>query len=228
MQLFITDEFQIKNNEIIVSEKRIIDQLRKVLRAKAWYVFYLQNKTDKNQIITRYKIETTKITDKLEGKILEKEEKNIADIEKKWVITSILNKFDKMELIVQKLTEIWIYYIYFVPTTRSIFKDIKEKKLERFFKIALEAAEQSWSWFFPEIKVLKSLDEIPTQTAILDFDWKYYKQAELWDTTYILVGPEWGFDTKDYEKLGKVEKISIWDKILRAETAAILGWFILK
>ncbi len=228
MQLFITDEFQVKNNEIIVSEKRIVDQLRKVLRAKAWYTFFLQNKTDKNWIITRYKVETTKITDKVEWKILQKEENSLENIEKKWVITAILNKFDKMELIVQKLTEIWIYYIYFVATARSVFKDIKEKKLERFYKIALEAAEQSRSWFFPEIKILKSLDEIPSQTAILDFDWKNYKQAELWETTYILVGPEGGFDKKDYEKLDQVEKLSLGDKVLRAETASIIWWFILK
>jgi len=228
MQLFITDEFQIKNNEIIVSEKRIIDQLRKVLRAKAWYVFYLQNKTEQNNIITRYKLEISEIKDKIIANIIEKEEKNLNNFVKKWIITAILNKFDKMELIVQKLTEIWIYYIYFVPTTRSIFKDIKEKKLERFFKIALEAAEQSWSWFFPEIKVLKSLDELPDKTAILDFDWKHYKQTELWKIDYILVGPEWGFDEKDYNFLKDKQKISLWEKVLRAETASIIWWFILK
>gem|GEM_PF-2375958 len=35
MQLFISDEFEKNNNQIIIKEKRIIDQLKKVLRAKA-------------------------------------------------------------------------------------------------------------------------------------------------------------------------------------------------
>lgn len=227
MQLFLTDEFQIKDNKVIITEKRIVDQLRKVLRAKAGYIFYLQNKTDKNWIINRYKIETTKITDKVEWKILEKEENNINNFIKKWVITAILNKFDKMELIVQKLTEIWIYYIWFVPTTRSIFKNIKEKKLERFHKIALEAAEQSWSWFYPDIKILKNLEQIPQKTAILDFDGKYYKDIDLKNIDFILIGPEWGFDEKDYKKLQNLEKIKLWEKVLRAETASIIGGFIL-
>jgi len=65
-----------------------------------------------------------------------------------------------MELIVQKLTEIGINKIYFVPMERSIFKDIKDKKLERFFKIAIEATEQSLGWDLPEIKVFKKISEI--------------------------------------------------------------------
>ena len=48
MQLFIADEFQLRNNEIMIEEKRIVEQLRKVLRAKPGYVFYLQSKSDKN------------------------------------------------------------------------------------------------------------------------------------------------------------------------------------
>jgi hypothetical protein len=34
MQLFITNEFKIKNNNITITEKRIVNQLKKVLRAK--------------------------------------------------------------------------------------------------------------------------------------------------------------------------------------------------
>jgi len=34
MQLFISDDFKKNKNKIIIKEKRIVNQLRKVLRAK--------------------------------------------------------------------------------------------------------------------------------------------------------------------------------------------------
>jgi 16S rRNA U1498 N3-methylase RsmE len=51
----------------------------------------------------------------------------------------------------------------------------------------LEAAEQSWSWFYPEIKILESLKNIPEKTAILDFDGQYYKNTNLENINFILI-----------------------------------------
>lgn len=226
MQLFITNEFEIKDN-IIISEKRIINQLRKVLRAKAWYIFFLQNKKPQNNINKRYKVEVIEIKDKVIWKILEEEKFDIKNIVKKWVITAILNKFDKMELIVQKLTEIWIYEIWFVNFQRSVFKNIKDNKIERFNKILLEAAEQSGSTFLPEIKIYNNLEEIWWNKAILDFEWENYKKTNLSDIDYILIWPEWWITEEDIKKIGSSKKINLWKKVLRAETAAIVWWFIL-
>ncbi|MBO4516461.1 RNA methyltransferase [bacterium] len=53
------------------------------------------------------------------------------------------NKRDKIELIVQKLSEIGIKHIYFWPSERSVIKEWNEKKAERLNKIAKEAIEQS-------------------------------------------------------------------------------------
>jgi len=224
-QLFITDEFQAKNNVLIVTEKRIIDQLRKVLRAKTWYIFYLQNKTWNK--ITRYKAKVSFIKDKVEANILETETKEIWKNNWKWVITGILNKFDKMELIVQKLTEIWVSKIYFVPLERSQFKEIKENKKQRFYKIALEAAEQSWSWDYPDIQVFKNISEIKGTKAVLNFDWDFYKNVDFQNIDFLVIWPEWGFTDKDLEQIQAEKKISLWSKILRAETAAIIWGFIL-
>jgi len=225
MQLFITDEFQVKDNVLIVTEKRIIDQLRKVLRAKTWYIFYIQNKTWNK--ITRYKAEVNFVKDKVEANILETETKEILENNWKWVITGILNKFDKMELIVQKLTEIWISKIYFVPLERSQFKEIKENKKQRFYKIALEAAEQSWSWDYPDIQIFKNISEIKGTKAVLNFDWDFYKNVDFQNIDFLVIWPEWGLTDKDLEQIQAEKKISLWSKILRAETAAIVWGFIL-
>jgi len=226
MQLFITDEFDIKK-DVIITEKRIINQLRKVLRAKSWYVFYLQTKTPKNNFNIRYKVEVLEIKDKVFWKILSEEKFDLSKIKKKWVVTGILNKFDKMELIVQKLTEIWIYEIIFAPFQRSVFKDIKATKLERFYKIALEAAEQSWADFLPEIKVYNSLTEIKWKKAVLDFNWEYYKKVNFDDIDYIFIGPEGGITDQDLDNIKPDLAVNLWKKVLRAETASILGAFVL-
>ena len=225
MQLFITDNYTKKQDQIIINEKRIIDQLRKVLRAKHWYTFYMQNKSWETTI--RYKLEIIEVKQNIISQILDIEEKNKTK-SNKWVITAILNKFDKMELIVQKLTEIGINKIYFVSMERSVFKDIKDKKLERFFKIALEATEQSWGWDLPEIKVFKQISEINWKKAILNFDGINYKKSNLKNINFIVIGPEWWLTEKDINNINPELSISLWDKILRAETASILWWFILK
>jgi len=76
MQLFITDEIQVSNEKIIVSEKRIINQLKKVLRAKTGYKFFIQHKTYKN-IQKRYYCEILEIKETILAKVLEVKEKQI-------------------------------------------------------------------------------------------------------------------------------------------------------
>ena len=223
MQLFISDDFVKTNNEIIISEKRIVDQLRKVLRAKAWYVFLLQNKTWN---IQRYKLEVENISNTITAKI-KNIQKNNNKPKNKWIIQAILNKVSKMELIVQKLTEIGVPKIYFIWTNRSVFKDIKDNKLERFEKIALEAAEQSLSWYMPDIKVIKNFDEVSWNKAVLNFDWKDFKKINFNNIDFLVIWPEWGFDNKDIENIKAKENIYLWQKILRSETASIIWWFIL-
>jgi 16S rRNA (uracil1498-N3)-methyltransferase len=53
------------------------------------------------------------------------------------------NKWDKAEIIVQKLTEIGINHIVFWPSERSVIKETNKNKIERLEKISKEALEQS-------------------------------------------------------------------------------------
>ena len=226
MQLFITDEFKIwKNNTVEVWEKRVVDQLRKVLRAKQGYNFFLQYKNWNK--ITRYSVKVEKITDKVLWNIVSAEEKNIDTANQKWVIVWILNKFDKMELIVQKLTEIWIDKIYFTAMERSAFKQIKDNKLERFYKISLEATEQSRSWKMPDIQVFSNITDIDWTKAILNFNGEYYKNVDFSDIDFLVIGPEWGLTEKDIQQIEATQTVKLWEKVLRAETAAIVGGFVL-
>ena len=100
MQLFIT-EFEKKWESIKISNTEILSQIRKVLRMKIWDTFFVQNGN------TRYKLEILDRDDKnIFWKILESIE-HPKQIDEIWIAIAMSNKRDKMETIVQKLSEIW-------------------------------------------------------------------------------------------------------------------------
>lgn len=147
-----------------------------------------------------------------------------------------LPKFDKMEFIIQKATELGASKIVPVMTSRCISRpDEKQmkKKIERFRKIAEEAAMQSQRGIIPEIGDLvsfdKALDEIksadlpiifyecsdfPLSKAMKDFNGK---------TISILIGSEGGFSAEEAEKAKTkgIMSLSLGPRILRCETAPI-------
>ena len=101
MQLFFHENIQSKGEMLIIKEaSEIIRQLRKVLRASAGYLFYVQN-GDK-----RREVELVNRTDKeINAKIIKEQSKPHLSSPTAMLI-ALPNKQDKLELIVQKLTEI--------------------------------------------------------------------------------------------------------------------------
>lgn len=211
-------------------DERVIYQLNKVLRAKEWYNFIIQNKQD-NQVF-RYEISLIEIDKKIiTWKVALVDKNPIPDLSW-WVVVSVLNNFSKMEMIVQKLSEIWVPKIIFWVSERSVIRDINQSKLERFYKISLEAVEQSNWLLIPEIIFLKEdAKEFfhDKNIVCMDFDgvdvWKIDKSIE----KYFVIWPEGGLTSQDYSKFedDKTQKVCIWKTVLRAETAAIVSWRIL-
>ena len=235
MQLFITD-FKIKWDNAFVENKEILDQIRKVLRLKIWDKIFIQNLiADK-----RYEIQIVNWDDKnLEWKIIQTLIYKLKEEWIRWMIVCMPNKWDKIELITQKLTEIWMDEIAFWPSERSIIKEWNQKKEERLNKIIKEAVEQSRSWKFPEIKFVNNIREIIWDWELIVFD-KEDKKLQDFKTTkfqdgnhekiYGLVWPEWWLSNKDYGNLQWIDyKIEdLWENILRTETAAIVAWWEIK
>ena len=149
-----------------------------------------------------------------------------------------LAKGDKIDLVVQKATELGVKRIVLLSSERCVVKwEEKEtdKKLERYRKIAKEASEQSHRLIIPEIVGVFSLKNIP-DNLLCDLNlFAYEKQAgktidlhkELNNakgSVSVLVGPEGGFSEKEAEMV--VNKynfvpISLGKRILRSETGAI-------
>lgn len=256
MQLFITNQFSIENENITIKSERIIHQLSKVLRSKNWDIFYIQSN------YTRYQISIKNIQkNNLTGLIIWEESLSI-DWEYSKNITSMFvalpNNHKKTELIVQKLSEIWINNIYFRQAERSILKEISQKKIERLNTISLEAVEQSRWNYLPNIKVftrkgvkgfidkeLKTSNSDKKETEpyeknfFIFFD-KENKEAiniptkNTENNIYWIIWPEWWLTKNDYKLFKNIINTksifskSLWDTILRTETASIIWWWYLK
>lgn len=227
MQLFVTD-FKQNWDKIIISNPEILEQTRKVLRMKIWDKFFVQKEN------TRYQLEISS-WDKfsITGKILETilQTKDVSN-KNTWIVVAMPNKWSKAELIVQKLSEIWVDEIYFRPSERSVLKDWNNKKWERLQKISQEAVEQSRWWKLPKIEFVKNIFPVLQNKKIIVFDMVDQKVIPSYDSQaniIWIVWPEWWFTQKDYENFWKnFDLISLGDTVLRMETASIVWAWLLR
>jgi len=153
-------------------------------------------------------------------------------------------KKDQTDLIVEKATELGAVCIVPVLTQRTQTRTVR---LDRFRKIALEAAEQTERLDLPEIADVASLDTalagLPSGTALIFCDEAGDEPAAPWGgeagragparavletlkgrDAALLIGPEGGFTSEERSFLRArpgTHPVSLGPRILRAETAAI-------
>lgn len=182
----------------------------------------------------------------------------ISDISKEKIICSILEtktsnteppievilyqgipKSTKMDLIIQKSTELGVAKIVPVITDRTIVKiqDRKkeEKKLERWNKITEEAAKQSKRGIIPEVCKILTFEEMlrvlrNDGLIIVPYEnegnvgIKEALKNESCKKVNIIIGPEGGFEEKEIEALRAIGSkiVSLGPRILRTETAGFI------
>ncbi len=150
-----------------------------------------------------------------------------------------LPKSDKMELIIQKCTELGVYSVIPTQMSRCIVKleDKKKKaKTDRWQAIAESAAKQSKRNKIPEVADVLSYSEALTKAETLDLILLPFESeggmlsakkalAEIRPgmSVAIFIGPEGGFDISEVEAAKSIgaKVISLGKRILRTETAAI-------
>lgn len=152
-----------------------------------------------------------------------------------------LPKGEKAEFIVQKAIELGAAEINFMLTERCIARpDGKSfaKKLIRYNKIALGAAQQSGRGIVPEVRGLLTLGEAADEAAECDSTvWCYEKggcafsEVGLKDgsTAALIIGSEGGFSDGEAEYLSGrgIKPVSMGTRILRCETAPIAAMAIM-
>ena len=149
-----------------------------------------------------------------------------------------LPKSDKLELIIQKCTELGISRIVPVSTERAIVKldgSKAAKKTQRWQKIAQEASQQSKRVTTPTIAEPMSWKEALSDMAKQQLNlvmWEdeqtlgmktYLSQHELPAQIGIIIGPEGGLSQQEVEQLrhNGVVSVSLGKRILRTETAGM-------
>ena len=149
-----------------------------------------------------------------------------------------LIKGSKTDFIIQKATELGVKDITFIETERSIvkYKNIKTKnRLDRWKKIAKEAAEQSHRLTIPCISCCRNLEEfcqaIKNAELKLIF-WEKESEKKLSDGLKsdidishlsILIGPEGGFSSEEIaltRNFGFIP-VGLGPRILKTETAVM-------
>ena len=164
MQKFFVEENQIENDKInIIGED--VKHISSVLRMQKGEQILIGSKETLETYITEIEqIEKEKVVAKIIEKYDTQTESNV-EID----LYQGLPKADKMELIIQKTTEIGISKVIPVDMVRCIVKlDEKDakKKIERWQKVAEGAAKQSKRSKIPEIKnkiKIKDLENIISQ-----------------------------------------------------------------
>ncbi len=156
----------------------------------------------------------------------------------KVTIAQGIPKNPKMEIVIQKSTELGAEKIIPVRTERSIVNISAEKesgRIDRWRKIAKEAAEQSGRTMIPFIEGIRNLDDVLAQSDGFDgrmILWemeremtlkKFLQKNKKIKNLLVLIGPEGGFSRReaDLAKKNGFEAVSIGSRILRTETASL-------
>ena len=157
--------------------------------------------------------------------------------ERKIILADCLPKQNRFETIIEKATELGVCKIEPIISERTIVRPVREEsKLERWRRIAKEAAEQCARDTIPEISNLRGLDdwlkEISplAEDTLLLFCWECERDTTVrevlseWDGNIIvLIGPEGGFSEREADKIKSAggKSVTLGERVLKTDTAAI-------
>ena len=146
-----------------------------------------------------------------------------------------LPKGDKMDFIVQKAVELGAYAVVPYLSKNCVSRPERtEKKVERWRKIAAEAAKQCGRGVLPSVEGVIPFAQAVARAAAHEtalFLYENEKQTGLraaladglGETVALLVGPEGGFAPEEAEAAADagLKSVSLGTRILRCETAPV-------
>ena len=234
-QYFLNEELNVESTYELSKDdsNHIVRIMRKKINDKVYVVFnnevkYICNIIDNNidkVLITPYK--------KVDGS---------NELPTKITVAIPPLKNDKIEYLIQKLTELGVSNIILFNSERNIAKIKKDKvdsKLNRWNKIIKEAAEQSKRNIIPDITYVDSLRDLIKFSENYDYKVVAYEKesvnedninlkklltSDLNNKDVIAVfGSEGGLSEQEIDSLidGKFDVIGLGKRILRAETAPL-------
>ena len=236
-KFFIKTE-NLKENEEIWITGSDVNHIKNVLRKKIDDKINICNSdTQKNYECVKKNIEENKIVCKILDEV-----KSLAESNLNITIFQGLPKSDKMELIIQKATELGVKTIVPVITKRTVIKlkdKDKQNKVDRWRKIAEVAAKQSGRDIIPTIENIINIadikfDEFDKIFVLYENEEKISIKDEIEQLKNdnkeelnigIVIGPEGGFAESEIEQLRlnqNVSVVTLGKRILRTETVALV------
>jgi 16S rRNA (uracil1498-N3)-methyltransferase len=150
----------------------------------------------------------------------------------------------KMDLIVQKATELGINSLTPFTSTFCSTREPSPGKQERWQRIALESCKQCNRPYPPEIKPLTTIKECLAEAARHDLKIIFWEEtadltlrdigamikAEPPRSVFFMIGPEGGLSDEEVAMAGQkgFRSATLGKQILRAETASLVGGAILQ
>ncbi|NLB88595.1 MAG: 16S rRNA (uracil(1498)-N(3))-methyltransferase [Syntrophomonadaceae bacterium] len=235
MHRFFVPASNIEDKKVYITDKKELKHMSKVLRLGVGdNVIVFDGKGSEYEVIITE-------TDK-EGWTADIIKAAVKDVKPKVKLSLVqgIAKGEKMDTIIQKAVEVGITSIYPVLTEHTVVKldALKgNKKVERWQNIALEACKQCRRNTIPEVLPVTTYDEIIEKIKDKNSIMLYEKEDKLSlrevlkkdlsdaEEIFLLVGPEGGFSNKEVDKAraSGTFVVTLGEKILRTETAAIVG-----
>ncbi len=214
-----------KQENRMILEDGDMYHIRKVMRMKDG---------DEIEVVIDGKLYLCYLENNLDEIIIKEELKTPNDFMKPVILVIPILKEQKMDLILQKATELGVTEIIPVSMKRSMVKigEKETKKLERWNKIMKEASEQSMRNFVPKLQSVTTFSEITkleglklvcsTREKENTFK-KFLQTSSNYDKLIIVIGPEGGLDIEEEKFLQKHNfiPVTLGPRIMRVETVPI-------
>ena len=216
-RLYVEQALHIENK--LCLENNSAHYVINVLRAKigSKFIFF-------DSINGEFLGEVVSIKKKQVEVLIPKKLRNYKKLRKLKLVFSLI-KQDRMNMLLEKTTELGVTDFQPILTERS---QVKKINIDRMKRIVIEASEQSNRLTVPMISDLITLQEYLNKNqdnAV--FCCERLENAEhisLKNYDTVIIGPEGGFSENEKTYLAKaIKTISLSSNILRAETAAIVA-----
>ncbi|MDE2481208.1 MAG: 16S rRNA (uracil(1498)-N(3))-methyltransferase [bacterium] len=146
-------------------------------------------------------------------------------------------KGQKMDFVVEKLTELGVAEILPLVSERTVVRDVGDAKLERWRRLARGAAQQSGRSDIPAVAEPIAFDELLARMGSYDLvllPWEVAEPENLRERlarllaeasrVLVVIGPEGGFSHAEAERAqaAGAQLVSLGSRILRSETAGLV------
>ncbi|GAB6138341.1 16S rRNA (uracil(1498)-N(3))-methyltransferase [Halanaerobaculum tunisiense] len=232
MNHFFVDPADIRGEQVLITGSDV-KHITRALRLQAG-----DEITIADGLENKYLVELIATSNEVvEGQIREELARPVESEIEITLVQGLPKRKKKMDLIVEKCTELGVDKIIPTITKRTVVKltdDKAKKRQQRWQKVALAAAKQSRRAKVPTVEEV--IDSSVVSSLVADYDlalipWedeetrgiKEILQEEEAKKIVIFVGPEGGFSSEEVTKVKEagMRSVSLGPRILRSETAGI-------